>query len=583
MLAPHEAGATDPGATSARADPKADPASPDFVPAPPATTPRSVLALQTAAITQTTKAEAAGRGVHITLVDLAPHVGAWHLLRFEDGGQIALRLPRAEYHLQQRHRGAGLGLFEQGVVLDADGRKTRCELWGPGSTALAEAAKAPSAWVQLCDGRLFLRNTVSGHRTSKEWVTDFLRDRVPGGERVTTFVKQELMQDAFLRTADVVRDEAAEHDRPPGAPAPPDLASEAATSLFVPRDLGLRARTDDPEGRLLVGRWYSVEEEPGIYVGGLEPRHVSPDVVREQGAAVSPLDEVEARALTYMVAFDLGRFDVDFALGTDHPRVGWSERALPAVVDGRLPGPDGFDSVAPLARTGRVAPYLADGIVATFIGGFKRSHSAFKSGRLATINRGSHYGFIEEGVILSSLQPGLATVLVWRDGTVEVKTWSAEDDRRLGEVRHARQNGVPILEPDPDTGRSRPGALVRRWGEGNWSGSQDRKFRTLRAGLCIQDGAAGRFLLYGYFSSVTTSAMARVFQAYGCSYAMLLDMNALEHTYLAVYATSDGQREVHHLDRGMSVLDLTFQGVVVPRFLAYPDNRDFFYLSRRRR
>ena len=29
--------------------------------------------------------------------------------------------------------------------------------------------------------------------------------------------------------------------------------------------------------------------------------------------------------------------------------------------------------------------------------------------------------------------------------------------------------------------------------------------------------------------------MARVFQAYGCRYAMLLDMNALEHTYLATY------------------------------------------------
>ena len=29
--------------------------------------------------------------------------------------------------------------------------------------------------------------------------------------------------------------------------------------------------------------------------------------------------------------------------------------------------------------------------------------------------------------------------------------------------------------------------------------------------------------------------MARIFQAYRCDYAMLLDMNALEHTYLAMY------------------------------------------------
>ncbi len=391
------------------------------------------------------------------------------------------------------------------------------------------------------------------------------------------------MKDAFLRTATVVRDAGAEHDRPLGAPAPPRLGTAAATSLFVPRDLDLRVKTDDPQNRLLVGRWYALEEEAGIYVSGLQSDHVSPDVVREQGQAVSPLDDVEAKALTYLVAFDLARFDVDFALGTDHPRVGWSDRALPAVVDGRLPGPDGFDGVAPLARTGRLAPHRAAAVVATFIGGFKRSHGAFKYGQLAQVNRGTHYGFIEEGVVLSSLQPGLATAIVWRDGAVELKTWSESDDRRLGDVRHARQNGVPIIERDPDTGAGRPGALVRKWGEGNWSGSQDQKFRTLRAGLCLQESAAGRFLIYGYFSSVTTSAMARVFQAYGCGYAMLLDMNALEHTYLAVYQTRNGKREVHHLDRGMSVLDLTYEGAVVPRFLAYPDNRDFFYVSRKAR
>ena len=566
--------------------PEPEPPPPDFVPAPLATAPRSVLALQTAAVTRTAVVPAAdGHRVRVSLIDLAPRLGAWHLLRIEDGTHAALGLPRAEFHLQPRDRGTRLELSQEGVVLDADGRRTACALWGADSSPLAAAAEDESAYSRLCNGALYVRNTVSGHRTSKEWVTDFLRDRVPAGDQVVNFVKEELMQDAFLRTAEVERDAeaAAEHDRPPGAPAPPRLAPEAQASLFVPTDLGLKVKSDDAEGRLLVGRWYGIEEEPGIYVGGLSPSHVSRDVVREQGAAVSPLDEVEAKALTYLVAFDLDRFDLDFALGTDHPRVDWSERAQPGVRDDRLPGPDGFDTVAPLARTGRVAPHRAAGVIATFIGGFKRSHGAFKTGRLAQIHRGSHYGFVEEGVILSSLQPGLATVLVWRDGTVELATWSEEDDHRLGEVRHARQNGVPILEPDPDTGAGRPGALVTKWGEGNWSGSQERKFRTLRAGLCLQDGAAGRFLVYGYFSSVTTSAMARVFQAYGCGYAMLLDMNALEHTYLAVYQKANGEREVHHLDRGMSVLDLTYQGAVVPRFLAYPDNRDFFYISRRKR
>jgi hypothetical protein len=75
--------------------------------------------------------------------------------------------------------------------------------------------------------------------------------------------------------------------------------------------------------------------------------------------------------------------------------------------------------------------------------------------------------------------------------------------------------------------------------------------------------------------------MARVFQAYRCRYAMPLDMNALEHTYLALYRRSGSELLVDHLIKGMSVLDKSVSGEVVPRFLGYPDNRDFFYVMRR--
>lgn len=73
--------------------------------------------------------------------------------------------------------------------------------------------------------------------------------------------------------------------------------------------------------------------------------------------------------------------------------------------------------------------------------------------------------------------------------------------------------------------------------------------------------------------------MARVFQAYGCNYALHLDMNALEHTYLAIYdknKTNDSTPS--HLIKGMKVLDERFKGNV-PRFIGYPDNRDFFYFT----
>jgi len=77
--------------------------------------------------------------------------------------------------------------------------------------------------------------------------------------------------------------------------------------------------------------------------------------------------------------------------------------------------------------------------------------------------------------------------------------------------------------------------------------------------------------------------MARVFEACGCSYAMQLDINALEHTYLALYQVRHNELVVEHLISGMGVLDKQVSGQVLPRFLGFADNRDFFYLLRRDR
>ena len=103
----------------------------------------------------------------------------------------------------------------------------------------------------------------------------------------------------------------------------------------------------------------------------------------------------------------------------------------------------------------------------------------------------------------------------------------------------------------------------------------------MRSGAALQTSHGKRFLIYAVFSDATPSAMARIFQAYRCDYAMLLDMNALEHTYLALYRRSGSQMFVDHLFKGMSEVDKSAAGELVPRFLGYPDNRDFFYVMRR--
>jgi hypothetical protein len=219
--------------------------------------------------------------------------------------------------------------------------------------------------------------------------------------------------------------------------------------------------------------------------------------------------------------------------------------------------------------------------VAAFAGGFKRDHGAFRYGPFAVRNHGSHYGFVEQGVIFSTLQPGLATVWTTRAGEVQLQTWTSQDSALVPQIRDARQNGVPLIEYDASQHKSSPGAWVNRWGEGNWSGSANQDLRTVRAGLCLQEAHGRRYLIYGYFSDATPSALARVFQAYGCRYAMQLDMNALEHTYLALYLARQDGRVVEHLMEGMAAVDQHSQGEFVPRFLSFPDNRDFFYLTRR--
>ena len=519
----------------------------------------------------------------LTLTALQPAVNAWFLLTLRGPGETAA----TQYHLENADPAAQrvaldptrpgtltLGSATPGSDLPGEGAAP-CPLW-PGP-ALAAARRSPLAYAPLCGGRLYLRNAVAGHRSTLEAGTELLRDHVWRGEQVIGFVRREFLQDAFAqraRPADKPGDYPG-RDPPTGAPPPARLADGATPRAVASDALGLGLA--DAAAPLRLGQWRALAGLDGIYLSAALPRALAAGA----GAAARPLalDPVEGEALALLVAFDLSAFELGFALGTEHPRLGWSARVPPALRPPALPGPDGIASAAPLVRTGQLAPALQARAVATFTGGFKREHGAFRHGALATVNRGSHYGFIEQGVVFSRLQPGLATLYVGQDGEVGMTTWRSEDDAGgLGRLRHARQNGVPLLERDPGGGTGRPGALIDQWGAGNWSGSADERLRTLRAGACLVEAESRRFLVYGYFSTATPRAMARVFQAYACRYAMHLDMNALEHTYLALYPRSGAQIGVEHLVSGMAALDKQAGGALVPRFLGYADDRDFFYL-----
>jgi hypothetical protein len=546
--------------------------------------PKSVVDLQQfRELTRLTLDGFEGGPAQASLIDLNPHVRTWYLLRLEGPKGAS-----TTFHLENPS-GARLRLdpaHPSGIVIEREGGPPAdgflCELWPAGKTApLVAARRSAIAYAPLCGGRLYLRNAVEGHRTPKEAVVDLLRDHVWQGEEITVLVRDLFFKDAYLATSNLVRAPMKPPAESPSGPASPLVSAAAVDRLLVPVDLEI-GLDGESGGQVAVGRWYPAQDNPGIFVTTIRPDVVAPEVIEAQKGSVNPLDPVESAALVYLVAFDLGQFDLGFRLGTDHPRVGWSDMVPPAARDDALTGPDGIETISPLVRTGMLSPAEAGRVAATFTGGFKRAHGAFRMSDLATIDHGSHYGFIENGVVLSKLQRGLATVLVFDDGRVDLVTWTEANEALLPRIRHARQNGVAILEPAPGSRRTVPGSRVRDWGAGNWSGSADRKLRTLRAGLCLQESQGKAFLVYGYFSSATPSSMARVFQASGCRYAMLLDMNALEHTYMAVYRTQGSRRVTEHLIDGMGVVDGSRDGQPLPRFVSVADNRDFFYLLRHR-
>ncbi len=450
-----------------------------------ADSPKTILDLQQFRRIETIAAQGAEtrRGT-ATLVDLNPDINAWFLLTLDWGGANG----RVSYHIENPHPKAQTLHLEngnrQGLVISDGKSKTVCELWSGKPSILERARVSSLPYAPLCNGRLYLRNRVAGHQTELEAVTNFLRDNVWKGDAIVGFVKRNFYQDAFRETG---RTTTATPGSQPSTPLMPASVKPAyAGKALVPQDLGIDVA--GPSSRQLgFGRWYPVRNIGGVYVSLMQPQAVTDEIIKRDKGVVSNLDSVEASALDYLVAFDLSQFDLGFALGTDHPRVDWSPRPPSVARNDKLPGPDGIGTAAPLVTTGMVSPAVLNRVVATFVGGFRRHHGAFKYGELAKVNHGSHYGFIEEGVVFSKLQPGLATLYVLDDGSVHMKTWSEADNRLLAHIKFARQNGVALVARNSETGDSVAGALVAKWGPGNWSGSADEKQRTLRAGACLQE------------------------------------------------------------------------------------------------
>lgn len=515
-------------------------------------------------------------GLEVTLTSMNPTVNAWFILRVDSDD----RSRPSYYHLENAAPDVWqISLAMDGdnptILIENDDDAVECAPWEGRNPELTEARAEPLPYAPICDSALYLRNRVSGSRTTREAIAEFLRDNVLFGDSIVNLIKGTLFQDAYLESAD----ESDSED--PGA------VVAALGRADLDRFPVMRASPGfdlvGAEGGMEAGSWYQVENAPGIYASMMQPGMISDDILNRRGET-NWLDGVESGSNTYLVAFDMREFEIGYELGTDHPGLEWSSRPHGTGRDWSIPGPDGINSPDPLVMVGMLSPALTDRVAATFTGGYKRDHGAFRYGDLATFNHGHHYGFMVNGVVLSRLWPGLSTIYVTNDGTFGMTTWTEElNEELLPHLRFARQNGVALINPDPETGEGVPGERVTQWGAGNWSGSADAQLRTLRAGSCLREVDGRQFLIYAYFSTATPSAMARTFQAYHCDYAMLMDMNSQEHTYMALYPEiEDGDWiEAEHLVSGMGSIDQNTRNGTIPRFVGYADNRDFFYLLRR--
>jgi len=367
---------------------------------------RSILDLQTFRQTSSNRIKSdAGIEGTVTLLNLNPAVDAWYVMEvdWQDGS-------KASYHLENPHPRTEKVLLDpkylSGIEISEGNSRYPCNLFANKTNGPLDKARSSQVpYASLCDGRLFLRNPVTGHRTKLEAEAEFFRTQVWGGEKVAVMFHH-ILEDSNRETAKLTDASGAggavlASVKAEDAPLPAMIDPKYAGRVLTPSGLGIplgNARTG-----VAPGAWYSANGNPGVYVSLIEPQLIDGSILESYKALVSPLDSVEASSLCYLVAFDLDRFDLGYALGTEHPSVEWSDHIQPAMKDPKLPGPDGIGKISPLVSTGMVNPESVRKTVGTFTGGYKRTHGAFKSGDLATKNRGSHYGFEVDGVVFSRL------------------------------------------------------------------------------------------------------------------------------------------------------------------------------------
>ena len=452
----------------------------------------------------------------ISLSNLNSYINKWFILSITGEGV------QRNLHLENRLRNNLIDLTPKGLRITSSqnlSQTRECSLWSKDKNHLAHLDwdKHEHSFYNLCDGLIYVRLTKpSNTRLSMTEVTTSWLRKTAIGEEIINFFKPVLVElDAEsdsgvkeIASASVVQD--------PDLPLPIKMQNLGAYNLVSKEhQLGIELESEKPVN---FGHWNEAKMHSGVYVSLFKPDLIDAKILDSHQSLVREITPEESDKLVYVIAYDLNQYSINYAVGTKHPAINLDKETMG----------DQADLNKHLVPIGSIPPYEIQDAIGVFIGGFKNKHGRFKHGPL----KGKTYGYIQNGVELEPMSAGVATVYLDLEGQVQIGKWpeslTEQEDLRKRTVA-ARQNGAMIIEDEI------PGALVRSWKNGNWSGDANGLGRSLRSGICLQQSEGRQFLLFMAFYSATPSTMARTMQAYSCKQGMHLDMNAHMYLHNALY------------------------------------------------
>jgi hypothetical protein len=232
---------------------------------------------------------------------------------------------------------------------------------------------------------------------------------------------------------------------------------------------------------------------------------------------------------TALVRIDLHATALHLVAGTQEPH---------SIVRRARPG------MIPLAdqRSGR--------LLAAFNGGFKAANGEF--------------GMAVNGTTLLAPTDGLATLALYRDGSVRLGAWGS-DIKPTPDLVAYRQN-CPLL-----LAGGQPTEAANSDDSALWGKTVGNRIATWRSGVGLS--ADGRYLIYAASDGLTVPALAQALAAGGADRAMQLDINSWWARFVTYTPAGSENRLVAQ--------KLITSMIGDSRQFLVPDTRDFFYVTAR--